>query len=306
MSKLSDVKLKAGHVAKSFWTPFASVGDAVDPLSYPRNRENFAFEVSGLLPAQILQTTKGPIENGAIVVFNSLGEVAGVGGGSGGTSSPTPLNWVIIDSTTGAAPGYNAMTGDALLVDTSLGEVFIFLPASPNAGDFVNIAPFTPTFQVNNLTVYRNGESVSGILDDVLFDQNYAAQFVYINSSVGWALIQGGETAVIYDVNTSSTMMSVRINESTASPFLIGLLPADSIVTKCHVMVDGSFSGGTSSLIIGGQFNTTGISLAAYSNLLVADHYSNECFFRSGSGSDRYVTGNMVPGVGTLDATILI
>jgi len=88
--------------------------------------------------------------------------------------------------------GYNAVSGDQLLVNTSgsgLGSpVTITLPASPSIGDEITIIDSGNAFNSNNLTVARNGSNIFGTATNLVVTTNGAAfTLLYVNATRGWA-----------------------------------------------------------------------------------------------------------------------
>jgi len=97
----------------------------------------------------------------------------------------------------GAAPvdfikktsSYTAVAGDLIIADTSAGPFTITLPATPITGATVTIAD-GDDWSTNNLTVARNGSTIEGIADNVLFD------------------IKGAYVVLVYDGDTWETFVS--------------------------------------------------------------------------------------------------
>lgn len=78
--------------------------------------------------------------------------------------------------------------GAALLVDTSGGAKTITLPASPTTGAEVSFIDSDYTFDTNNLTVGRNGESIANSATDLVVNTEGAGfTLVYTgDATVGW------------------------------------------------------------------------------------------------------------------------
>lgn len=73
-------------------------------------------------------------------------------------------------------------------VDTSAART-LTLPASPVAGDEIQIFDATGTAGTNNITVLNNSLKINGVTDSALLDVNgVAAVFVYTGSTYGWRL----------------------------------------------------------------------------------------------------------------------
>jgi hypothetical protein len=81
--------------------------------------------------------------------------------------------------------------GEAFVVDTSVSQINITLPSSPSLGDSVRIMDLAGTFSTNNCVVIRNGSNIMGLNQNLTLSTNNASiGLVYINSTVGWKLIE--------------------------------------------------------------------------------------------------------------------
>ena len=76
---------------------------------------------------------------------------------------------------------YTASENESLLTDTSGGSFTVFLPSSPSLGNKVTISDIADSWQTNNLTIDRNGSTISGLSENVIAD------------------ISGGSVTLIYD-----------------------------------------------------------------------------------------------------------
>jgi len=84
---------------------------------------------------------------------------------------------------------YTASAGDRVLCDTSGGTFTVTLPATPTAGDMVNIMDVANSFsQSDKLTLGRNGESIINLADDLdLVVPKTSYSFVY-DAVNGWLI----------------------------------------------------------------------------------------------------------------------
>ena len=98
------------------------------------------------------------------------------GGGGGGVS----FNWSVKTS------AYTAATGDRILADTSAGGFTITLPASPTAGDYIEVNDARETWATNNLTVARNGSNVDSLAENLICNISAKIGLTYINATIGW------------------------------------------------------------------------------------------------------------------------
>jgi len=83
---------------------------------------------------------------------------------------------------------YNAVKGDKILANTNGGAFTVTLPASPQAGDHVEVYDARRTFGTNNLTVGRNGSNINGAASDFVCSvDGDKVKFIYVDSTVGWS-----------------------------------------------------------------------------------------------------------------------
>jgi hypothetical protein len=74
---------------------------------------------------------------------------------------------------------YTAINNDRLIADTTAGSFTVYLPATPNSGDYVQITDGAD-WTVHNLTVNRNGSSIENHNDDLLLTvQGVTVEFIY-------------------------------------------------------------------------------------------------------------------------------
>jgi len=82
---------------------------------------------------------------------------------------------------------YPAKPFDKLLVDTSSRYGYIELPSNPSFGDTVSIMDIKGTFDVNNITIERNGSKIKGMENDIeLETKDGHYKFIYLNDEIGW------------------------------------------------------------------------------------------------------------------------
>jgi hypothetical protein len=132
----------------------------------------------------------GPTGNTGSTVTGPTGAVGNTG--AQGNTGPTGSNGAT--GATGAAAVTNSsinsnitlVSGTRYFVDTTAARS-LTLPASPTAGDEIQIFDATGSAGTNNITVLRNALKINGITDDALLNANgVAASFVYTGSTYGW------------------------------------------------------------------------------------------------------------------------
>ena len=84
---------------------------------------------------------------------------------------------------------YTAVAGNSIAADTSGAAFTISLPATASIGDLVAVSDAKLSWNVNNLTLARNGLNLNGGTSDyvasIVGDQLTA---VYISTSYGWSV----------------------------------------------------------------------------------------------------------------------
>ena len=91
--------------------------------------------------------------------------------------------------------------GAGVLANTTAGAFTITLPASPATGNQVLIVDSASTFGTNNLTVGRNGSTISGIADDLALDI----------SGITVTLVYNGSTWTVYSQIGANTGGAVTL-----------------------------------------------------------------------------------------------
>jgi len=101
-------------------------------------------------------------------------------GASGTIVAGTDWQAVVTSNTTMVASrGY--------FVNTTGGAITMTLPASPSAGDFVEVIDYAGTAGTNNITIARNGSNIGGSASDIAIKSNRINnKFTYIDATQGW------------------------------------------------------------------------------------------------------------------------
>jgi len=104
------------------------------------------------------------------------------GDGTWATPSGGGLTWQTVQT-----GNFTAVAGNSYPVNTTSGAVTVTLPASPTAGQAVQITDYAGTFATNACTVARNGSNINGLsLNIALGLSRESVAFVYIDSTQGW------------------------------------------------------------------------------------------------------------------------
>lgn len=96
-------------------------------------------------------------------------------------------------ATSDPAPAASGISGGACIgrfgCDTTGGAFTLTLPASPTAGDFVDVVDAARNFAVANLTVGRNGKSIGGVAENMtVSDVGASFRLIYGMTSNNWSI----------------------------------------------------------------------------------------------------------------------
>jgi len=90
------------------------------------------------------------------------------------------------------AANFTAVSGNAYAVNTTSGAITVTLPASPAAGNIVQITDYAGKFGTNNCTINPNGGKIDGGTSNVLLAINReSVAIVYVDATQGWIAYSG-------------------------------------------------------------------------------------------------------------------
>jgi len=85
---------------------------------------------------------------------------------------------------------YTAVNRDSLFCNTTSAPFTIILPAAPLKDWNIVIADYAGKFDVNNLTIARNGRKIMGLEEDLVLDvKNISLTLKYIDETQGWRVV---------------------------------------------------------------------------------------------------------------------
>ena len=144
------------------------------------NGSNFSVPVGNT--AQRPAASPGYIRyNTDLNTLESANATAWANVGSGSASSGG-VSWQTVKST-----NFVATAGSAYPINTTTANVTVTLPASPTAGQFIQLVDYARTWSSNNVILYPNGANISGMNANVsLTASGQGVALVYIDATQGW------------------------------------------------------------------------------------------------------------------------
>jgi hypothetical protein len=128
---------------------------------------------------------------------------------------------------------YTAADKEGILADTSGGAFTVTLPATPATGAQVIVADPTGDWGTNNLTIGRNGETISDAAEDLVCDISGASvQLVYDGTT--WAVYAqvGGNGGTAVTLNGVQTLTNKTLTAPTLTTPVLGT-PTSGALTNC-------------------------------------------------------------------------
>ena len=122
------------------------------------------------------------VPSGATITVNSGGQIV-----NNGTSEGFGIAWQSVQTT-----GFTAVKGNAYPCDTTSAAFTVTLPATPSAGDQVQLVDYAGTFDTNALEIDPNGEDIEGDASNLqLTGEREGVILTYIDSTQGWIATSG-------------------------------------------------------------------------------------------------------------------
>jgi hypothetical protein len=171
---------------------------------FPQTANNCIVSLNGVIQSP----TSAYTISGSTIVFSDaltasdsidfilvLGDVLAIGTPSDGTITSAKLAsgtdglfaWQSVQTT-----GFTAVAARAYPCNTTSASFTVTLPATPSAGDQVQVVDYAGTFDTNILIIDGNGEDIEGGTDDLaLTGEREGVILTYIDSTQGWIATSG-------------------------------------------------------------------------------------------------------------------
>lgn len=172
------------------------------------------------------ETVTGSIA-GNVVTYEILFSNQGTQGPQGPQGDPGPQGPKGLDGNTNYIRVYTPQTlviGQNVSADTSSGPLTLTLPSTPELGNFVDIYDHSDTFDVNNLTLGRNGEKIEGLNENLICNIKGAYFTVlYVGASRGWQVIPHfgmatSASSILYNTTIPDPTLNILVGGATPEP----------------------------------------------------------------------------------------
>jgi hypothetical protein len=145
-------------------------------------------------------------------------------GPAGPTGPQANINYTVVSSPQTLSNSQN------VAADTSGGAFTLTLPASPNAGDSIDIFDYSETFDTNPLTIARNGQRIESLEENLICNVEGAYfTMIYTGVTRGWQILPrygtsggGGESILTNQGDTlyRGALVNERLPIGTAGQVL--------------------------------------------------------------------------------------
>jgi hypothetical protein len=128
---------------------------------------------------------------------------------------------------------YTAADKEGILADTTGGAFTVTLPLAPDPGAQVIVADPSGNWGTNNLTIGRNGETISDVAQDLVCDISGASvQLVYDGTT--WAVYAqvGGNGGTVVTLTGTQTLTNKTLTAPTFTTPVLGT-PTSGALTNC-------------------------------------------------------------------------
>jgi hypothetical protein len=150
--------------------------------------------MSSILKVDTIQDQNGNNiinENANTITIGASGDTISIPAGAtlvnNGTATGFGLTWQSVQTT-----GFTAVKGNAYPCNTTSAGFTVTLPATPSAGDQVQLVDYAGTFDTNALVIDPNGEDIEGGTDNLqLSGEREGVILTYIDSTQGWIATSG-------------------------------------------------------------------------------------------------------------------
>jgi hypothetical protein len=219
---------------------------------------------------EVIEITEREIEVIEVVEKGPLGPIGPAG-------PQANINYTVVTANQTLSNSQN------IAADTSSGSFTLSLPASPNAGDSIDIFDYANTFDTNPLTIARNGENIESLAEDLTANIEGAYfTLIYTGSTRGWQILPrygvsgiedvlSAEGDLLYRGASSETRLPIgtegqvlKVNSGATAPEWGSISGSISVTGS-----DLTLSGATGTAITNATLATTGVGAGTYTKVTV-------------------------------------
>jgi hypothetical protein len=126
-------------------------------------------------------------QSGTTLTLGTSGDTISIPAGVTLANSGTATGFASIAWQSVKTASFTASAGNAYPCDTTSAGFTVTLPATPSAGDQVQLVDYAGTFDTNPLVIDPNGEDIEGGTDNLqLSGEREGIILTYIDSTQGW------------------------------------------------------------------------------------------------------------------------
>jgi hypothetical protein len=131
-------------------------------------------------------------QSGTTLTLGTSGDTISIPAGVTLSNSGTATGFASITWQSVQTTGFTAVAGNAYPCNTTSAGFTVTLPATPSAGDQVQLVDYAGTFDTNALVINPNGEDIEGGTDNLqLSGEREGVILTYIDSTQGWIATSG-------------------------------------------------------------------------------------------------------------------
>jgi hypothetical protein len=146
--------------------------------------------MSSILKVDTIQDQNGNNiinENANTITIGASGDTISIPAGATLTGAGAGLVWQSVQTT-----GFTAVKGNAYPCNTTSAGFTVTLPATPSAGDQIQVVDYAGTFATNKITINPNGNKIEGsTFNFQLTGEREGVIITYIDLTQGWIATSG-------------------------------------------------------------------------------------------------------------------
>jgi hypothetical protein len=162
------------------------------------NSGNLALQANGITLLTVATNNTIVLGNTLKFADGTTANTAAVGGGGPGTFQAIQ------------SANFTAVANSTYAINTVSSSVYMALPASPTAGQYVTVIDYAKNFATNNLVITPNGSPVEGTsnVNSSITTSGASVSLIYSDSTKGWLQYSGITQPVVGGVSVSYLLIA--------------------------------------------------------------------------------------------------